>query len=87
MATVAERLENATAVATCADSELQALVQATEALDATDNMIASELEDVQDVLEGEFTVYTSMADEIKKETWGLQCIGLKLLEDRKANIY
>jgi hypothetical protein len=60
VATVAERLENATAVATCADSELQALVQATEALDATDNMIASELEDVQDVLEGEFTVYTQV---------------------------
>jgi hypothetical protein len=56
---VAERLENATAVATCADTELQALVLATEALDATDNMIASELEDVQDVLEGEFRVYST----------------------------
>ncbi len=56
---MAERLENATAVATCADTELQALVLATEALDATDNMIASELEDVQDVLEGEFRVYST----------------------------
>jgi hypothetical protein len=69
VATVAERLENTTAVATCADSELQALVQATEALDATDNMIASELEDVQDVLEGDFTVYNTCG-QIKQKKEG-----------------
>ena len=52
VADVAVKLVNATLVATCSTTDLQVLSAATDKLNATDDLIASEPDDVQGVLEG-----------------------------------
>jgi hypothetical protein len=56
IAMVAEKLVNATAVATCSAADVATLVAASNSLDEVDNLITADLESVQDTLEGKVSM-------------------------------